>query len=339
MQLLIKKARQIKTGSISEVGSDLFKGTVAELVRYALKKNIKVYQLFEGRIIFALKRGNKIVWIHRALTSKSNPIGVNIARNKNLTKLFLKKLGYPIPEGILLKEIAELKKIINKIKFPAVVKPLSAAEGKGITVNIRDKKLLASSFQFARQYDDRIIIENHLSGNYYRLTYIADGSFAATENLPAYIVGDGINSAEKLIYIENKTPERSKSGRLKKIKLTEKTKRFLASEGYSLNSIIPKNKQIPLCFSGYDGGEYIDVTEKIHPYYIKLAQDITANLLVPIVGIDIITKDITRPLTKTGGAVIEINGTFPDIQFHNNPTIGKPRNLAPKLINYLFKIA
>ncbi len=338
MKLLLKKAKRINSNNINFVDSELFKGTIKELVKYAIKKKIEVYQLFENRIIFALKKGNKIIWIHRALTSKSNPIGINIVRNKNLAKLFIKKLGYPVPEGILLKDVSDLRRNINKIRFPVVVKPLSSAEGKGITVNVRSKKILIDSFHFAKRYDDKVIIENHLFGDYYRITYIADGSFAVTKNLPAYITGNGKDSAKKLIDNENKSPERSGSGRLKKIKITEKTKRFLASEGFDLTSIIPKNKKIPLCFSGYDGGEYIDVTEKISPYYIKLAREIAANLLIPIIGIDIITSDITQPLTKTRGAVIEINGTFPDIQFHNTPTIGKPRNLAPKLIDYLFKI-
>jgi cyanophycin synthetase len=155
--------------------------------------------------------------------------------------------------------------------------------------------------------------------------------------LPAFITGNGEKTAQQLIATENKKIERAKKGKLNKIKITDKTKRFLASSGYTLSSILPKGTKIPLCFSGYGGGEYIDVTDKIHPYFKKLGKDAVDNLGLPIVGIDIITTDISRPLTKTGGAIIEINGEYPDIQFHNIPTIGKSVNLAPNFINYLFK--
>jgi len=249
----------------------------------------------------------------------------------------LKKMGYPVPNSITVKDLSELKHLAKKIKFPVVIKPLGAAGGKGVTIDIRNNKVLLSSFLAAKQYGKKVLIEQHLTGDYYRLTYIADGTCAATKNMPAFITGDGKKTAQQLIAAENKQIERAKRGRLNKIKITEKTKRFLASDGYTLSSVLPKGKRIPLCFSGYDGGEYIDVTSQLHSYFKKLGKEVVENLGLPIVGIDIITTDISRPLTKTGGAIIEINGKYPDIQFHNVPTQGKSRNLAPNIINYLFR--
>ena len=165
-----------------------------------------------------------------------------------------------------------MNRLVKKIKFPAVVKPLGAAGGKGVTVNIRNRKLLINSFLAAKEYGQKVLIEQHLPGDYYRLTYIADGSYATTKNLPAFITGDGRKTAHQLIIDENKKKNRLPSGRLKKIAINKKTKRFLTSEGFTLTSVIPKNKRIPLCFSGYDGGEYIDVTSQTHPYFKKLGK-------------------------------------------------------------------
>ena len=315
------------------------RGTSKKLILYALKNKIEVYKIFSKKTFYIFKKGNQCIWINKAMNSKANPIGIAIARNKHMAKDFIIKLGYPVAPSKTVSEIKELKSIMKKLQFPVVVKPLGAAEGKGITININSEKLLINSFAIAKKFDKKILIEKHVLGDYYRLTYIADGSYAATKNLPAYITGDKKRTVKELIDRENKyNLERRKSGRLKKIKISEKTKRFLASEGYSLNSILPKDKKIPLCFSGYDGGEYIDVTEIVHPYFIKLAREISDNLKLPIVGIDIISKDITQPLTSNGGVIIEINGSFPDIQFHSNPTQGKVRNLYGNLINYLFKL-
>jgi cyanophycin synthetase len=312
-------------------------GTTNLLLQHALKIGAKIYQVFPNKLTFILKRRGKTLWLNMALSSLANPVGIVIAKNKNLSKDLLQKMGYPVPNSITVKSLAELKQLIKKIKFPVVVKPLGSAGGKGVTINIRNEKLLIGSFLAAKHYGKRVLIEQHLPGDYYRLTYIADGSYAATKNLPAFITGNGRTTAQQLIVTENKKIERAEKGRLNKIKITEKTKRFLATHGFTLSSILPKGKKIPLCFSGYDGGEYIDVTDKVHPYFKKLGKDVVDNLGLPIIGLDIITTDISKPLSETSGAIIEINGEYPDIQFHNIPTMGKSINLAPQFINYLFK--
>lgn len=334
---LIEKLKKVTQGYIEH--NELIRNarTTNFLLRHAIKIGIEIYQVFPNKLIFILKKGKKALWLNMALSSLANPVGIEIAKNKNLSKDLLQKMGYPVPNSITVKDLAELKHLIKKIKFPVVVKPLGSAGGKGVTINIRNEKLLIGSFLAAKHYGKRVLIEQHLPGDYYRLTYVADGSYAVTKNLPAFITGNGRKTAQQLIATENKQIERAKRGRLNKIKITEKTKRFLATYGFTLSSILPKSKKIPLCFSGYDGGEYIDVTNQVHPYFKKLGKDVVDNLSLPIVGIDIIATDISKPLPKTGGAIIEINGKYPDIQFHNIPTQGKSINLAPYYINYLFK--
>ncbi|MBU2028742.1 ATP-grasp domain-containing protein, partial [Patescibacteria group bacterium] len=278
-----------------------------------------------------------LFWLNKALTSKANPIGINIARDKNLTIRLLQKLGYPVAPSEIISNLSELESAIENIPFPVVLKPVGSAEGKGVTVNIKTRELLLESFEIAVLFDKKILIEKYILGDYYRLTYIADGSYAATKNIPAYIKGDGKKTAKELIEDENKNnKERGHRGRLKKITISEKAARFLASEGYDFNSIIPEDKKIPLCFSGFDGGEYINATKDVHPYFIEMAKKISNILELPIIGIDIIASSIEKPLPETGGVVLEINGTYPDIQFHNVPTKGDSINLAPKLIDYLF---
>lgn len=334
---IINKSEKITLENIRNE-KNAIKGTVRELIIAALEKKIVVYRVFEKKDIFILKHGEKIEWLYESLTSIANPIGMIIARNKHSSKKILNKLGCPTAQSKIVKTLEELDDAIEEIGYPVVIKPLRSGGGKGITVNIADHAVLVDSFRHAKDFDTKILIEKYVSGDYYRLTYVADGSFAATKNLPATIVGDGKKTARELIDQENETnQERKKDGRLKKIKTSEKTERFLTSYGYILDSIIPKNETLPLCFSGFDGGEYVDVTDEIHPYYISLAKKISENLGLPLIGIDIVSKNITEPLTDNGGVLIEINGTYPDIQFHSMPTSGKPRYLAPKLIDYLFK--
>jgi cyanophycin synthetase len=324
-----------KINSLKEIKTH--KGTSRALIEYALNNKIEVYRIFKKRLIFCLKRDDKIVWINRALTSEANPVGINIAKDKNLAKQFIFQLGFPVSLSKVVEDESELEEALKKIKFPLVVKPLGSEGGKGITVNIENKELLIDSFHIAKKYDKKVLIEKYALGDYYRITYVADGSYAAIKNMPAFIIGNGNDTAENLIKKENNfNIDRRKEGRLKKIKISEKAERFLKSKNYVLGSVIPVNEKIPLCFGGFDGGEYIDVTEKVATYYLQLSKKIADFLGLPIVGIDILAENIEEPLDINGGIVVEINGSFPDIDIHYKPTIGESRNLAPNLIEYLF---
>jgi cyanophycin synthetase len=312
-------------------------GTAKSMVLAALEQNVRVFKLFDKRPMFILKKGEKSVWIQGTLTSLANPIGINIARNKHLTKIFLEALGYPTAPGLTVSSLTELMSAVKKVGFPVVVKPSDSGEGKGVTVNIKNKVLLKNSFEDARRFGKKVIVEKYIEGDYYRITYITDGSFAATKNVGAFIVGDGIRSAGALIKNENVyNEERCLGGRLKKIKVSGTTKRFLISKGYTLKSIITKGERLPICFSGHGGGEYIDVTDTVHPFFLKLARTVSKYLDLPVIGIDIIAASIEHPLgSKTNGVIIEINGTFPAFDFHKKPTVGESRDLAPQLIRYL----
>ncbi|MDR3559519.1 MAG: hypothetical protein P4L62_02820 [Candidatus Pacebacteria bacterium] len=313
------------------------KGTTRAILKYALSQDIEVYQVFPDKRILILKKDDKNVWLDTSLTSKTNPVGMRIARNKQLAKKFLKELGYPVPPSKTISGPENVDYVIKELSFPLVAKPLSAAEGKGITININDKDLLLDSIQSALKFDDKVIIEKHILGDYYRITYVADGSYAVMKNLPAFVSGNGKNTIKELITMENATnKERRPGGKLKKIKISGKTERFLASAGYEMESILPKSESIPLCFSGFDGGEYIDATKEVHPYFLEMSREISKSLGLPIVGIDIISRDIAIDPNENGGVVIEINGTYPDILFHSNPTHGIAAHLVPNLINYLF---
>ncbi len=334
----LENLEKIIPENLHTIDKSKIRKTITALLDYALKNGIEIYRVFPSKLIFILKKDGKLVWLHKSLSSKANPIGVNTARNKHLTKKLLKTLGYPVAPGMVISSADELEEVMEKIAFPLVIKPLNSSEGKGITPYVDNKALLMESFLLAKNISDKVLVEKYIPGDYYRLTYVADGSFAAVRNVPAYITGDGMLTAEELIRRENNSnKDRGENRRLKKIRITDKTRRFLISYGYKLDSVIEQGRKVPLCFGGFDGGEYIDATDSVHPSILDMANEISKIMNLPVIGIDIITADISRPLDETGGVIIEINGTFPDLQIHARPTQGEIRDLAPNLINYLFR--
>ena len=55
------------------------------------------------------------------------------------------------------------------------------------------------------------------------------------------------------------------------------------------------------------GGTAEDITELIHPYNVFMAERISKIIGLDICGIDIMAEDLTKPLNKSGGAVLEVN--------------------------------
>ena len=66
-----------------------------------------------------------------------------------------------------------------------------------------------------------------------------------------------------------------------------------------------------------------------------MAERISRIIDLDICGIDIMTDDITQPLTDTGGAVLEVNAA-PGFRMHLDPTGGLGRNVAEPVVDMLF---
>ena len=88
------------------------------------------------------------------------------------------------------------------------------------------------------------------------------------------------------------------------------------------------------------GASTTDVTDIIHPENIKLLQRIHSILQDPLVGIDFIMEDISKPWSEQNKnglkcGIIECN-SMPFIDLHHYPLFGKPRNVAGALWDIIF---
>jgi cyanophycin synthetase len=66
-----------------------------------------------------------------------------------------------------------------------------------------------------------------------------------------------------------------------------------------------------------------------------MAERIARLLDLDICGIDIIADDVTKPISKNNGAVLEVNAG-PGLRMHLAPSSGKPRNVAGPIIDMLY---
>jgi cyanophycin synthetase len=289
-------------------------------INYLLRSNTKEHK-------FAVSKGDKV------------PVeAMRIGRSKTLTKECLAKAGVPVPKGrSFAAEIndEDILAYADTLTFPVVLKPTNGNLGKGVISNITSKELLADALVHVRQelnYPE-VIVEQFMTGEEYRI-YILDGQvLAATNRIPANVIGDGKNSIKELILLKNKERRKNPNFKNRSIKIDQEVEKHVKAAGYTLDSILQDGERLFLRAKSNisTGGEPIDVTDELTEEIKNIAIN-TGRAVEGLVqgGIDVIVNK-----ENNTGSVIEIN-TRPGIGLHLFPMEGIGRDLPKAIIDYYF---
>jgi cyanophycin synthetase len=325
--------------ALSEIKSRYsFGPSTKSIIEEADRRNIPWRRMDDDSLVM-LGHGNKQKIIRATVVSTTSSIGVEIASDKEETKSILRRGMIPIPDGIVIENKNDLKKAIEKIGFPVVIKPLNGNHGNGVTTNINSHEHAEHAFTFANEISDSVIIERYLKGNDYRFLVINYKLAAVAKRTPAKVIGDNSSTIAELIQKVNSDENRGDGHEkiLTKITIDENTKELLIEKNLSLNSIVPFGEIIYLKSTANlsTGGTAKDMTDHVHPFNIALAERIARLMNLDICGIDIVAEDIDVPVNGTNGGVIEVNAG-PGFRMHLHPSFGNSRNVAKPVIDMLF---
>ncbi|MEH6537103.1 MAG: cyanophycin synthetase [Psychroserpens sp.] len=279
--------------------------------------------------------------IQATVTSETSSIGVELACDKEDTKYLLEQAEVAVPRGDIIRRERSLEEACRYVGYPLVIKPVDGNHGRGITVDIQNYDDALVAFRHAKESSrsGAIIVEKFITGEDYRLLVINNVLVAGAIRTPAHVIGDGKSTVQELIDKVNSDPRRGfgHENVLTKITTNELTQTIIKDEGYSLDSIIAKGERLILKDTANlsTGGTAEDITDIIHPANVSMAERISKIIDLDICGIDIMTTDISKPLSETGGAVLEVNAG-PGFRMHLAPTTGLPRNVAAPVIDKLF---
>jgi cyanophycin synthetase len=279
--------------------------------------------------------------IQATVTSETSSIGVELACDKEDTKFLLEQAEVEVPRGDIIRRERSLEDACRYVGYPLVVKPIDGNHGRGITVNIQNYEDALQAFHHAKasSKSGAIIVEKYITGQDYRLLVINHKLVAGAIRTPAHVVGDGTSTVQELIDKVNSDPRRGfgHENVLTQITVNELTKTIIKDAGYTLDSIIVEGERLILKDTANlsTGGTAEDITDIIHPANVSMAERISKIIDLDICGIDVMTTDITKPLSETGGAVLEVNAG-PGFRMHLAPTSGLPRNVAAPVIDKLF---
>lgn len=277
--------------------------------------------------------------IQATVTSETSSIGVELACDKEDTKYLLEQAEVEVPRGDIISKESSLEASCNYVGYPLVIKPIDGNHGRGITVDIQDYEHALEAYHAAKEVSSRVIVEKYITGEDYRILVINNVMVAAAKRTPAHVVGDGKSTVEELVLEVNKDPRRGygHEKELTAIVINDLTKTIIAHAGYTLESVLDEGERLILKDTANlsTGGTAEDVTDIVHPANVSMCERISKIIDLDICGIDIMTSDISQPLSETGGAVLEVNAG-PGFRMHLAPTTGLPRNVAAPVVDKLF---
>lgn len=273
------------------------------------------------------------------ITGKTSSIAVDIACNKEITKKMLEDSAIPVPAGDLVTDADGLERVIRKIGFPLVLKPLDGNHGRGQTINVQDWETAKEGLVYAQTISHKVIVERYVTGFDYRVLVINHKMVAAARRVPAHIVGDGSATIQELIDLENQNPRRGygHENALTEINVDKDTLELLDKLEYSLETVPQKGETIYLKSTANlsTGGTSIDVTDMVHPENITMCERISKIIGLDVCGIDIMAENLTQPLKESGGVILEVNAA-PGFRMHLAPSEGLPRNVAGPVVDMLY---
>lgn len=304
----------------------------------AIKRGIPIKRIGNGSIL-QLGLGKNIKLVEASLTSLSSCVAVDIVSDKHSTKKILSDHKIPVPNGEIVYSEEEAVKVAESIGYPVVVKPYDGSQGRGVSTNLLTDLEVKSAYKEAVKHSKAIMVESYIEGKDYRILVVGDKVSAVSERKPPYVEGDGVHTITELVELKNQDPVRGNDHEkpLTKIGIDNVALELLRRNGYTTGSI-PKKGEIVYLRSNTNlstGGTAKDCTDEIHPDNKKVAIKAAKVLEIDVAGIDMKVRDISMPIGKNNGAIIEVNAA-PGLRMHLYPSEGRSRNVAADILNMLY---
>ena len=308
------------------------------IVEEAAKRGIPYIRLNKASLV-QLGYGVNQKRIRATIASTTSNIAVDIACDKEETKLLLEAAEIPVPRGTVVRTEAGLDEAIEKFGYPLVIKPIDGNHGKGNTTNIINKEQALKAFDAAKAYSRSVIVERFITGYDFRCLVINNKFICAALRTPASVVGDGVHSIQWLIEETNKDPRRGFGHEkvLTQITIDQFTQKMLDDAGITLEHVPAKGERVLLKPTANlsTGGTSTDVTDEVHPANVFMFERIAKIIGLDICGIDVMAVDLQTPVAENGGAILEVNAA-PGFRMHIDPSEGLPRNVAEPVVDMLF---
>lgn len=277
---------------------------------------------------FRLFYGGRSIHCRESLSELTTAVAMSICDDKAVTRRVVERAGVVVPEQLVAGDAAAMRAFLER-HGSVVVKPARGEQGRGIAVGIETMEELEAAVEVARNYCDRVLIEQCVTGEDLRLVVIDFRLVAAAVRRPAQIVGDGTTSIRELIERQSRRRMAATGGE-SSIPLDGETERTVAAAGYDFDTVLPEGTVLNVRRTAnlHTGGTIHDVTSHVHPRLVQAAIRAARAIDIPVTGIDFMVASPYEPEY----AFIEANER-PGLANH------EPQPTAERFIDLLFPLS
>lgn len=221
-----------------------------------------------------------------------------------------------------------------------VVKPAAGTgAGSGVITGVASYDDLVESSIYASIFNKRLLIEETVPGSSYRLLFLGGKFLHAIRRDPPHVTGNGKSTIKQLINDENL--KRLSSPVILSffpITIDRECRSSLREQSLTLHDIPEKNRRVIVknVVNQNASDQNIDVTSEVHPSIIKICSETIACMRLHLAGIDILSPDISKPLSACGGVINEVNSK-PGLHHHYLTSSVKKLPLAEEILDYSLK--
>ena len=304
------------------------------IVSAAEARLIPVRRLTDGSLV-QLGHGARQRRVWTAETDRTGAIAEWIAQDKSLTKRLLEGCGIPVPRGQAVSSAAEAWEVACDLGLPVVVKPLDGNHGRAVFIELSTQESVERAYVAALEQGSGVLVEQFIPGNEHRVLVVGDRVVAAARGETAYVTGDGEHTVQQLIALQlNSDPRRGPGDEcpLNLVELDDVARLDLERQGLTETAVPGAGVRVLI---QRNGNVAHDVTDLLHPEVAEQMVMAAKVVGLDIAGIDLVARDISRPLGEQGAAVVEINSS-PGLHPHLLPATGSPRPVGEAIVDLLY---
>lgn len=224
-----------------------------------------------------------------------------------------------------------------------VVKPRIGGGGEGITTGINNyKRLKKASIRAAAFVSSQLMLEEQIPGESYRLLFLNGELLDVVKRCRPSVVGDGRLTIRELIDEENNTRRQHIGERsLFELKADLDCEFYLEERSLYLSSVPKSGDRVVIknVVNENSIDENFTELERTHAKFREIGMQISDFLGANLIGIDVITSDISRSPDQESCMITEIN-IPPGLHYHvmvANPEAAVP--IGPKILEFLLSDA
>ena len=281
----------------------------------------EVVDLGDGFLELSRRSSRTRVW--RQYTELDDWVTLRLALDRPIVFRLLLEAGVPVPEHVEYRssELGAAARFLSAGGASCVLKPAAGTGvGAGITSGIRSYDQLLRATIRASQYG-RLILEEQVPGSVYRMLFLNGELLDVVRKRPPSVVGDGDATIEKLVAAENERRIRAVgSAGFSLLKLDLDALFTLGAAGLDPSTVPAAGERVVVKTvtnqNRLEDNETVPITE-IDRELVSVATRAAAAVGLRLAGVDLITPDLSSPLSVSGGRVIEVNG-MPGLNHHYN---------------------